>query len=421
MPIVPKMQVVVAGCGPSGLFAATASAEAGLRTALIAPNIEDHWTSRYCVWEDEWPDSLRHCLGQRWLRPKVTPMPGHSQRLERTYASVDNPTLQAALKARFIEAGGVFIDGTAQETCHDQGGTSIVTTAGNVRARHVVDATGHRRALLPHTQAPTQFQVAVGAYATSNRDEATAGVATLMDYSPSEPSQSDSRLPSFLYALPGSQHRVFVEETVLTGRSSDTHALLWARLRQRTASLGLRLESSQPSEYCVIPMDVPVPQHTHILGFGVAGGMVHPATGYSVARAACAAPLLAETLKESVNLSVTAATQRAWRQLWSEDRLRRRALFDFGRDILATLDTDRTQRFFHAFFQLPDADIADWMSDRMSSRRLAACMLHVFRCAGSDIRRVLMRGALNRPSLLLRGLVRNNIRVNHTTPKQEAA
>ena len=47
-------------------------------------------------------------------------------------------------------------------------------------------------------------------------------------------------------------------------------------------------------------------------------------------------------------------------------------------EILTRLDTDKTQKFFGAFFALDDQTIADWLSDCLLSKQVASAMWNVF-------------------------------------------
>jgi len=217
---------------------------------------------------------------------------------------------------------------------------------------------------------------------------------------------ADTDPPSFLYSLPLDSHRVFVEETVLTGVESDGHSVLRARLEERLRARGLHLIENEATETCVIPMDTSIPRNSRAIGFGVAGGMVHPATGYSIARAAGLAPGLAAALRQASELCPDAAAKEAYASLWPVDRQQRWALFGFGRDMLTRLDTEKTQRFFAAFFALETTTVADWLSDTLDSKTLASAMLTVFGHAPSDIRAALVLSALRNPSALFKGLVK---------------
>jgi lycopene beta-cyclase len=359
-----------------------------------------------CVWADEWPTELHSCLEKVWDAPRVTLGDGTEVDLKRKYALINNQRLQSCLWKRFEAAGGTALDASVSESCHDDQGTTVATTAGNIRTWLVIDATGRAQRLVNSGAPATRFQTAFGATAVRTDGKPVDPLVSFMDFRPAHDGIAPTDGPSFLYALPLDTHRVFVEETVLTGMGTEGHSELRQRLEQRIQKHGLELISTEPQETCVIPMDTAIPKKSRAIGFGVAGGMVHPATGYSVGRTAQLAPVLARTLAEAQHLSPDDAAEKGYSALWPLDQQRRWALFGFGRDILTRLDTAKTQRFFAAFFELAPETIADWLSDNLDSKQLAAAMMGVFSRASSDIRTTLVLSAIRNPSALVRGLVK---------------
>lgn len=89
-----------------------------------------------------------------------------------------------------------------------------------------------------------------------------------------------SRLPTFLYAMPFSKTRIFLEETSLVARPAIGFEDLKERLRRRMAHLGIRVTAVEEEEFCLIPMGGTLPKFPQrTLGIGGTGGMVHPSTG----------------------------------------------------------------------------------------------------------------------------------------------
>ena len=88
------------------------------------------------------------------------------------------------------------------------------------------------------------------------------------------------QLPSFLYAMPFSKTRVFLEETSLVARPAVSYEELKQRLDVRLEHLGIKVKGVQEEEYCLIPMGGVLPRlPQRVLGIGGTGGMVHPSTG----------------------------------------------------------------------------------------------------------------------------------------------
>ena len=87
-------------------------------------------------------------------------------------------------------------------------------------------------------------------------------------------------LPTFLYAMPFSPTRVFLEETSLVARPAVGFPELRARLRARLAHMGVFVTAIEEEEYCLIPMGGVLPRlPQRVLGIGGTAGMVHPSTG----------------------------------------------------------------------------------------------------------------------------------------------
>ena len=90
------------------------------------------------------------------------------------------------------------------------------------------------------------------------------------------------KLPTFLYAMPFSKTRVFLEETSLVARPAVAFEELRERLRARMAHMGIRVTAVEEEEFCLIPMGGVLPKFPQrVLGIGGTGGMVHPSTGES--------------------------------------------------------------------------------------------------------------------------------------------
>lgn len=95
------------------------------------------------------------------------------------------------------------------------------------------------------------------------------------------------QLPTFLYAMPFSKTRIFLEETSLVARPAVGFEDLKGRLHARLNHLGITVKAVEEEEYCLIPMGGVLPKFPQrVLGIGGTGGMVHPSTGKLTARSA---------------------------------------------------------------------------------------------------------------------------------------
>ncbi|HEV2736553.1 MAG TPA: lycopene cyclase family protein, partial [Longimicrobiaceae bacterium] len=188
------------------------------------------------------------------------------------------------------------------------------------------------------------------------------------------------------------------------GRPAVPLEALEARLRARLALRGVELPPGAERELCWIPMGGPLPSpRQRVVGFGGAAGMVHPATGYLLARVLADAPVLAAALADALGQpgDAPAAASAAWEALWPADRRRRHALFRFGMEALLRLDARDTRDFFAAFFQLPEADWQGYLGDRLPAAELAGVMGRFFARAPRRIRGRLTSAALGSGGLRL--------------------
>ena len=119
---------------------------------------------------------------------------------------------------------------------------------------------------------------------------------------PPHPTPPAPRLPTFLYAMPFSPTKVFLEETSLVARPIIPFPELKLRLQQRMAHLGIKVLAVEEEEFCAIPMGGVLPARPQrVIGVGGTAGMVHPSTGYMVARVLGAAPLVADAIVDQLS------------------------------------------------------------------------------------------------------------------------
>lgn len=394
------LDALVVGKGPAALACAAALAERGVSTGLLGPAGEVHWPAKYGVWADELEDAGVPPLSDHaW--PRAVVHAGRPHRLERGYARVDNARMAAWLSGRCQRAGVRTIDGTAAGIAARPRATAVrLREGGTAEARVVVDATGHRPALLPRQERPAQaYQTAVGFTIEADGHPFAPDEAVLMDWRDGHlPAGERGGFPTFLYAFPLGDGRIFVEETALAARPAFPLVLLEARLWRRLDGLGVRVRRVVDREEVWIPMGGALPpRDARVVGFGAAGGFVHPATGYSLARSLAAAPVLADAVAaalEAPGATPESATAAAWDAVWSADRRRRFALFRFGMEQLVRMDGAAAREFFDTFFTLPDADWRGYLGDRLTTREVSGVMARLFTHAGGGTRRRLALGTL---------------------------
>jgi lycopene beta-cyclase len=394
------LDALVVGKGPAALACAAALAEHGVATGLLGPAGEVHWPAKYGVWADELEDAgIPPLFDHTW--PRAVVHAGRAHRLERTYARVDNARMAAWLAGRCERAGVRTIDGAAAGIGARPSATPVrLREGGTVEARVVVDATGHKPALLPRQERPAQaYQTALGWTVEADVHPFASGEAVLMDWRDGHlPAGERGGFPTFLYAFPLGGGRIFVEETALAARPALPLALLEARLRRRLDGMGVRVRRVVEREEVWIPMGGAPPQrHARVVGFGAAGGFVHPATGYSLARSLTEAPALADAVVAALDTpgaTPESATAAAWDATWPADRRRRFALFRFGMEQLVRMNGTTAREFFDSFFALPDADWRGYLGDRLTAREVSGVMARLFTHASGGTRRRLALGTL---------------------------
>ncbi|GFR49762.1 hypothetical protein Agub_g11924 [Astrephomene gubernaculifera] len=427
----PYVDLIVAGAGPAGVAVASRVAAAGFSVCVIDPDPLAHWPNNYGVWLDEFQAmGLEDCLHVIWPKAKVwlNSEADGEKFLNRPFARVDRPKLKRVLLERCAAAGVTFLPGSVSGCSHGGGASQVELADGRkIRGSLVLDATGHSRRLVQYDKKfDPGYQGAYGIVAEVEshpfpldtmlfmdwRDDHTAGAGR-------EAMRAANRaLPTFLYAMPFTENKVFLEETSLVSRPAAGFSELKERLTARLEWLGIKVTRIEEEEYCLIPMGGVLPTHPQrVLAIGGAAGMVHPSTGFMMARMLGAAPTVADAIIDQLSTpgdkaadagaplrppSESAAARMAtavWAATWPLPRIRQRAFFNFGMDILLSLDLAQMREFFRAFFSLSDFHWHGFLSTRLSFSQLIAFGLSLFLRSSNAARSSLLR--LGVPGLLV--------------------
>jgi len=366
------LDILILGCGPAGLALARQARNRGLDVACMAPQPSAEWSQTLCSWMDEL-DGIPTRAG--WKSIAVRLDEDREHRFDRSYGLIDNRALKALLSA-----GVPFITESATQLEN----FSDHSRVNGHRARIVVDATGHVPALARCPKAPpVGWQTAYGLELQVEHGLDT-DTGVFMDFS------GPGSTATFLYALPLSKDRLFVEETSLIARKPLPFDILRNRLERRLDRRGIPRGRVLAEEKCRFPMGGPLPPSQRVVGFGAAAGMVHPATGYSVGRTLRAADRLATALNPE--LPPDQASTLAWKAVWPPAARRARALHMVGARVLTELDLSGTRAFFHTFFGLPEPL---WVSYLDADVEPIEPMLRFFARAEPDIRRRLLAAGFN--------------------------
>lgn len=264
------VDVAVIGAGPAGVVLSPALGERGCSVVCIAPDPVTRWTPRYGAWADELdPFDLQATVERVYSTARMTTSAG-THRVDSGYVRFNTEKLQIYLQSEATREG-VMWWAAEIDTLRPEGFESVLTsTRGEeIRARLVVDATGSaRRFVQTHGGPPPAYQTAYGELIVSPGHPFPMDEAVVMDYGhPHE----DTRVPTFLYALPIDADTVLVEETSLVASEPLSLEKLKTRLTKRLQSLGVERQEVLEVEYCRIPMGAPLPHiKQRVFAFGVA-------------------------------------------------------------------------------------------------------------------------------------------------------
>eukprot|EP00871_Galdieria_phlegrea_P003801 jgi/Galph1/4421/GphlegSOOS_G3042.1 len=407
--------VVIIGCGPAGLALAAALSELGLRITVIDPRLDRPWSNNYGVWLDELEKlNLADCLDPIWPETRVYIDEDRTKLLPYAYGRVDKTKMKSKLMHKCLANGVVFLQMTAKNVTQEEGKFCRVhlSQGDEIYCRLVVDATGHYLSFVkfdvPHEPG---FQAAYGIEVEVESHCFPVDEMLLMDFRDShmrfceQDMRDSSQVPTFLYAMPCSTTRIFLEETSLIRRPAVSFEHLKERLLKRLEFLQIKVKNVIDEEYCLIPMGGALPQlDQEVLGFGGSAGMVHPATGYMFSRTMNLASCVAHTIKKFIHseTSSTRIAKSVWNELWSGERLLQRSFFQFGGEYLSDICLREMRDFFWAFFMLPDDEWKAFLSFGLEdSRERLIFGLHVFSKTSTWVQLSLMKEAMIRGRIKL--------------------
>nr|AQZ41157.1 capsanthin/capsorubin synthase [Lilium pumilum] len=383
----------IIGCGPAGLRLAECAAARGLRVCCIDPAPLSPWPNNYGAWLDELhPLGLASIFDHIWPTATVAIDGDNVKHLSRPYGRVNRTSLKTLLLENCTTTGVRFHPSKAWNIEHEELRSSVSCSDGSaVTASLVIDAGGFSTPFIEYDRPRNRrgYQIAHGILAEVNRHPFDLNQMLLMDWSDAhldnEPHlrAHNAAIPTFLYAMPINENLVFLEETSIVSRPVLDYSEVKKRMVARLRHLGIKVERVLEEEKCLFPMGGPLPQMPQrVMGFGGAGGMVHPSSGYQMARALALAPELAEAMVECLGstrmIRGESMNCKVWGSLWPAGRRWEREYYLFGMETLLSLDLKETRRFFDSFFNLEPRYWHGFMSSRLSIKELAGLSLSLF-------------------------------------------
>ncbi|KAL4591747.1 hypothetical protein LXL04_004718 [Taraxacum kok-saghyz] len=387
-----RLDLIIIGTGPAGLCLAERVARYGIRVCCVDPDPLSMWPNNYGAWIDELSSlDLDDCFDKTWPMASVHIDDHKTKYLDRAYGRINRKKLKTKLLSGCVSNGVKFHKAKAWKVNHQEFESSIVCDDGNeLKASLIVDASGFASSFVEYDKPRNHgYQIAHGILAEVEEHPFDLDKMLLMDWRDShlgnEPNLrvSNSRFPTFLYAMPFDSNLVFLEETSLVSRPVLSYSEIKLRLVARLRDMGIKVKRVIESEKCLIPMGGPLPKIPQsVMGIGGTAGLAHPSTGYMVARTLALAPILAESIVECLGSTRMIRGQplyhRVWNGLWPIERRLTREFYTFGMETLLKLDLEGTRSFFDAFFDLNPEYWHGFLSSRLSPSELAMLSLSLF-------------------------------------------
>lgn len=386
------LDVIVIGTGPAGLRLAEQVSRYGVEVCCVDPSPLSMWPNNYGVWSDEFERlKLENCLDKTWSMACVFIDDHKTKYLDRRYSRVSRKTLKTELLQRCLSNGVKFHKAKAWKIEHQEFDSLLLCDDGKeLKASLVVDASGFASSFTEyHKPRNPGYQIAHGILAEVDGHPYDLDKMVLMDWRDShlgnEPDlrSSNSKLPTFLYAMPFDSNLIFLEETSLVSRPVLSYMEVKKRMVARLRHLGIKVKRILEDEKCLIPMGGPLPRIPQsVMAIGGSSGVVHPSTGYMVARTMSLASVLAESIVECLGstrmIRGKPLYHKVWNGLWPIERRCEREFYTFGMETLLKLDMKGTRRFFDAFFDLDPYYWHGFLSSRLSLGELSLLSLSLF-------------------------------------------
>ncbi|KAG4129672.1 hypothetical protein ERO13_D09G096600v2 [Gossypium hirsutum] len=396
----PCFDVIIIGTGPGGLQLAEQVSQYGIKVCCVDPSPLSFWPNNYGVWVDEFESlGLVECLDKIWPMTCVYIDDHKTKYLDRPYGRVSRKILKTKLLENCVSNSVKFHKAKVWQVKHEEFESTIQCDDGSeLKASLIVDASGFNSSFVEYDKPRNYgYQIAHGILAEVDSHPFDLDKMVLMDWRDShlgnEPyfRVNNSKLATFLYAMPFDSNLIFLEETSPVSRPVLSYSEIKRRMEARLRHLGIRVRRVIEDEKCLIPMGGPLPRiPQNVMAIGGISRVVHPSTGYMVAQTMALAPLVAEAIAECLGstrmIRGKPLYHKVWNGLWPIERRLSREFCCFGMETLLKLDLVGTRNFFEAFFDLDPYYWHGFLSSRLSLHELASFSLSLFGHASNSSR-----------------------------------
>ncbi|CAI8592856.1 unnamed protein product [Vicia faba] len=391
-----QFDVIIIGAGPAGIRLAEQVSFYGIKVCCVDPNPLSVWPNNYGVWLDEFEGlGLEDCLDKTWPMASIYIDDNNTKYLDRCYGRVSRSKLKEKLVKGCVSNGVRFYKGKVWEIKHHEFESIVVCDNGKeLKASLVVDASGFSSRFIDrddHKLRKRNYgcQIAHGVLVEVDYHPFDLDKMVLMDWRDShlgnEPylREGNSKVPTFMYAMPFSSNLIFLEETSLVSRPVLSYMDVKRRMVARLRHLGINVKRVLEDEKCLIPMGGPLPRiPQNVMAFGGNSGVVHPSTGYMIARTMALAPIVAFAINECLGSNRMIRGKHlyanVWNSMWPIERRFVRECYCFGMETLLKLDLNGTRSFFDAFFDLKPYYWQGFMSSKLTLKDFAWLSLSLF-------------------------------------------
>lgn len=127
-----------------------------------------------------------------------------------------------------------------------------------------------------------------------------------------------------------------------------------------------------------------------VMAIGSTSGVVHPSTGYMVARTMAVAPVVAFAITQCLGstrmIRGKQLHDKVWNSMWPIENRLVREFYSFGMETLLKLDLNGSRSFFDAFFNLKPYYWQGFLSSRLTLNELLWLSISLFGHASNPSR-----------------------------------